>query len=557
MSVRRTLIILLLLLLVPFPLFNGNAELWGLILVDYRWGTKEQPSIVYAGDGVVYLTVTLRALVAENKTWAQYTLSPLEATLEIPEPLRGLNGKNLERISPSLQLSKTRFSDGESFQLSFPVEVPSMTPAGSYGFKLNVSYRIYDADNYVVSKGCEIFTFNLEVRESSPVYIYLKGSAIEGDTSVLTLKVVNGGLEDVQISSIVLTSTFIRLLNPNIGGQVILTPNSSTVFQVGTFVERGTGRKYDRIAVTLQYRSGGKYYSTSQVFNIPIFKTEATENKPSIMLYSKTSSVYGGVPSNITLIVENSGDETARKMKLQVSSQTVSVLGSSLFYLGDLMPGERRNITLEILPSEDQSSYSIILQFTYREFDNGVDAEKQESAQISLGRIQEARVVISSASATYSSGRLRVFGNVANVGDRDAKFVNVTISSGACMGVSTYIGDLKSGESTGFTLSCETARVSKTVGVTVGYLASPGNWKETKRDLTVSGVQVNATGLPGNFTPGGNFTFGNASTRRITAPGPTMNPAYWIVWLAAGLMIGLIAGKIIFRRKEVPQVETT
>lgn len=543
-SGHKALVILLLLLLAPFPLFNGDAKLWGLILVDYRWGTREQPNIVYAGDGLVYLTVTLRAFVTENATWTRYTLSPFEATLEIPRPLRGPNGENVEKISPSLQLSKTRFTDGESFQLSFPVEVPSTTPAGRYEFKLNLSYRIYDADNYIVDRGYEIFTFNLEVRESSPIYVYLKGSGVEGDTSVLTLKVVNGGSEDVQLSSIVLTSTYIRLLNPNIGSQAILTPNSSLIFQIGAFVERGTGKKYDRVAVTVQYRSGGKYYSISQVFSVPIFKTEATESKPSIVVTSNTSSVYGGVKSAITLVVENMGDETARKVKLQISSQTVSMLGSSLFYLGDLMPGEKRNVTLEILPSEDQPSYSITLQFTYREFDNGVDVERQEIAQVGLGRIQEAKVVISTASATYSSGRLRVFGNIANVGDRDAKFVNVTIYSGACVGTSTYVGDLKSGESTGFTLSCEAARVPRSVGVIVGYLASPGNWRETRRELIVSGVQINATG---------NLTFGNVSIRRVTSP--TMNLTYWIVWLVAGLTVGLIVGRFISRRKEVPQIE--
>jgi len=541
-SGHRALVLFLPMLLIP--LVHGDAKLWGLVLVDYRWGTKEQPAVVYAGDGLVYLTVTLRVFVTENKTWTQYTLSPFEATLEIPNHLRGPNGGNVEKISPSLQLAKTRFSDGESFQLSFSVEVPSTAPAGSYEFKLNVSYRIYDAENYVVAKDHEVFTFSLYVRESSPVYVYLTGSAVEGDTSVLTLKLVNGGSEDVQISSVVLTSTYIRLLNPNIASQVILAPNTSTAFQVGAFVERGTGRKYDRIAVTVQYRSGDKYYSISQVFSIPIFKTEATENKPVIVVSSDASSLYGGVRSSVTLKVENRGDETARKMKLQVSSQTVSILGPSLFYLGDLMPGEERNVTLEILPSEDQPSYSINIQFTYREFDNGVDVEKQETAQVSLGRIQEARVVISSASASYSSGRLRVFGNIANIGDRDAKFVNVTIYSGACVGTSTYIGDLKSGESTGFTLSCEAVRAPRTVGVVVGYLASPGNWKESRRELTVSGAQANLTG---GFTPR------NISSARTASP--TSNVIYWVVWLAAGLAIGLVAGRLIFRRKGALGVE--
>jgi hypothetical protein len=525
-----------LLFLLMLPSFYGEAKLWGLTLVDYRWGTRDQPAIVYAGDGLVYITVTLRTYVAKD-----YTLSPFEATLEIPENLRSPNGERVVRISPSLQTSKTKFTDGESFQLMFPLEVPSTAPPGIYEFNLNVSYRIFDSENYQVDSSYDIFTFNLEVRSASPVYVYLKGSAIEGDTSVLTLKVVNGGNEDVQISSIVLSSSFIRLLNPNVGNQVILPPNTSTVFQVGTFVERGTGRKYDRIAVTVQYKSGGRYYSISEVFTVPIFKTEATENKPSLIAFSNESSVYGGVPKNIMITIENSGDETARKTRVQISSQTVSIVGANLFDLGDIMPGEKRNITLRVLPLEDYSSYQIVLQFTYREFENGLDVEKQTSAQIGLERVQEAKVVFSSASATYSSGRLRVFGNIANVGERDAKYVNVTIRSGACAGASTYIGDLKSGESTGFTLSCETERVTRTLSISVGYLASPGNWKETRMELTVSGSVGNLTG---NLT---DRAFRNVSVARVS---PAANITYWAVWLAAGLVIGLVIGRFLFRRSE-------
>jgi len=535
MSKSKLFFLFSLMFLLMLPSFYGEAKLWGLTLVDYRWGTREQPAIVYAGDGLVYITVTLRAYVAKD-----YTLSPFEATLEIPENLRSPNGEKVVRISPSLQTSKTKFTDGESFQLMFPLEVPSTAPPGIYEFNLNVSYRIFDSENYQVDRSYDLFTFDLEVRSASPVYVYLKGSAIEGDTSVLTLKVVNGGTEDVQISSIVLSSSFIRLLNPNVGNQVILSPNTSTVFQVGTFVERGTGRKYDRIAVTVQYRSGGRYYSISEVFTVPIFKTEATENKPSLIAFSNESSVYGGVPKNIMITVENSGDETARKTRVQISSQTVSIVGASLFDLGDIMPGEKRNITLRLLPLEDYSSYQIILQFTYREFENGLDVEKQTSAQIGLERVQEAKVVFSSASATYSSGRLRVFGNIANIGERDAKYVNVTIRSGACVGASTYIGDLKSGESTGFTLSCETERVARTLSISIGYLASPGNWKETKMELTVSGSVGNMTG---NLT---DRAFRNVSVTRVS---PATNITYWAVWLAAGLVVGLVIGRFLFRRK--------
>lgn len=535
---RKFLAFLMLFLLVPIPFFVGEAKLWGLVLVDYRWGTREQPSIVYAGDGLVYLTVTLRVFVTENKTWTQYTLSPFEASLEIPEPMKSPNGGNIERISPSLQLSKSKFSDGESFQLTFPVEVPSTTPPGSYEFRLNVTYRIYDAENYVVSKSCEIFTFSLEVRGVSPVRVHLSGSAVEGDTSVLKLKVANGGDEDVQISSITLSSTYIRLLNPNLGNQMILTPNTSASFDIGAFVERGTGRKYDRVAVTVQYRSGGRYYSVSEVFSIPIYKTEATENRPSLVASSNTTSVYAGVPTKITIRVGNVGDETARRTKLQVSSQNAAILGANLFDLGDLMPGDVRDITLEILPSESQSSYDITIQFSYREFDSGLDVEKQTSIQLSLARIYEAKVVITSISATFSSGRLRVFGNIANVGDRDAKYVNVTIYSGPCVGVSTYIGDLKTGESTGFTLSCETIKVTRTLGVSVGYLASPGNWKETKKEINVSGAVGNLTA--------GNFTVRNFSAVRAS---PAVNITYWAVWLTAGLIIGILIGRLISRRR--------
>ena len=106
------------------------------------------------------------------------------------------------------------------------------------------------------------------------------------------------------------------------------------------------------------------------------------------------------------------------------------------------------------------------------------------------------------------------------------------------MGTSTYLGELDEGESTGFALSCQVSedKLPPKIGVVVKYLASPENWKEARREVSVEGPQP--TEQPSK-----------------TAVNMT-DPRYAVVWAVAGLVIGLVVGKVVFGRRseevEVP-----
>ncbi len=531
---RRKFVLPLLIVLL-LPLTSLYAMKGSISLIDYGWGNQKGSIIVHSGDGIVPLFTLLQVSVEEN-----HTLRPLEATLTIPSPLKNPNGGNKETLLPGVQLAKESFKDGEGFSLTFSVEVPTKTPPNWYDFDLNVSYEILNEDGDVVKRGSNSFHFKLEVKGRSTIDFTLAGEGVKGESSTLYLTLRNMGKEDTIITSIQLSAPLIRILNPSISGGALLTPGSVVRYDIGAYVDENVDQDFDKVAVVVHYSSGGKDYSVSKVFNIPLVeKNNEEETAPSIVVLSNKHMLHAGISNDVNLIVKNVGDETARRVRLQLSSKTLTVLGPSLFDLGDMNPGDSRNISISLLPSEDSKSYRLDLQFTYKEKEDSKDVTKELTTEVGFGRIEEARVVISSLDASYSMGRLRIRGNLANVGNREADNVNVTIDSGACIGTSTYLGELDDGESTGFVLSCKVdpSKLSQKIGVTVRYLASPENWKESRREVAIEG-QVTAT------------------TAKPSQSVGLMNPKYGIIWAIAGLVIGLIIGKVAFGRRseevEVP-----
>lgn len=524
---RRNLILFV--LLVFLPLTSTSAAKGGVSLVDYGWGTQQNAIIVHSGDGVVPLTLVFKVSAEEN-----HTLRPLEARLDIPPPIKNPNGGQVERLIPSVQLSKNQFKDGDGLALTFSVNVPTRTPPGWYDFKVNLSYEIIDEDGKVVGKGSNEFTFSLEVKGRSSVDLTLTGKVIKGESSTLYLVLRNIGKEDVHVTSIQMSASLIRILNPSVSGGSLLTPGSSVRYDFGAFADKALNQDYDNIAVLVHYTSGGDEYTVSKVFSVPLASRneEGGEASPSLVVTSAKHMLYAGIPNEVLLTVKNVGDEVARKVKLQLSSQTVTVLGPTLFDLGDMDPGSSKEIGLKLLPSEDTKSYRLSISFSYMEKEDDEDITKQLSTEVGFGRIEEARIVISSLEASYSGGKLRVRGNLANVGNRRADNINATIESGVCVGTSTYLGELGNGESTGFSLSCPVAEgeLPSKVSVLVKYLASPENWEETRREVAIEGPQ-------------------SIEQKPTETKAGIMDQKYAVIWAIAGLIVGLIAGKVMFGRR--------
>jgi len=527
---RRDVLILsflCLLLLTPSQLAMARR---GVSLVDYRWGTQTEAITVHSGDGIVPLIAFFKVNVEEN-----HTLRPIEAVLKIPSPLKNPNGGQEERIIPGLQFGKDRFEDGEGFYLLFNVEVPTQTPPDRYLFSMNLSYEILDEDGDVVGRGHNTFSFSLEVKGKSSLEINFYGKCIKGESTVLHLSIRNNGIEDIKISSIQLSSSIIRILNPSIQQGTLLPTRGILRYDIGAYVDENVDQDSDKVAIVVYYMSGGRESSISKVFTVPLLeKNEEEEASPSIVVLSDKYMLNAGISNEVTLTIKNVGDEIARKVKLQLSSKDITVLGPSLFDLGDLGIGDSRTLKIRLLPSEDAKSYLLNLQFTYTEKEDNEDVTKQLNTEVGFGRIEEARVVITSLEAVYSSGRVRIKGTLANVGNRAADNINVTVELGPCAGSSTYLGELDDGESTGFLISCKAdgSNLSAKLRVVVKYLASPENWKESRREVSVEGI--------------------SAAKTQPKQEGIEIGIQQAIVWTIAGIIVGLVLGKVIFgRRSEV------
>ncbi len=518
---KRSALLLILLLL---PLYQVLASEPNFELVNAWWGTPERASTAVSGQGITPLTVFLKAKASVRVNYLE---------LEIPPPLTDAQGRRVAKVIPSLQLGRNVFSKGEAFYSTFYVDVPAVG-SSSYKFKLRVNYDLMGASPSL--NNTDELEFGLKVEGASTITFTLSGNLLEGASTVLKLNIHNSGRGTATITSIQVSASYAKVLNPMIQQMYQLPPGKTITYDIGALVPKGVDKDEDVVMVSISYQSAGKSITLSKAFKIPIESSDqgSGEESPYLAVETDQDMLEAGALSKVNLVVKNLGGEEARDVRLQLNSKTVTIVGPSLHYLGDLAPGDSESVEIELIPSEQAKSYELMLTFTYKEYVEGEDVEKQTTLTLGFGRREQAKIVISSLEGSYLNGRVRVRGLLANIGNREADHINVSMEGSNCFS-SSYVGSLGDGESTGFSLTCSVNELSSPIKlkVKVRYLASPEKWEETYREITVEPPQ--------------------AKTNQAQQAGGYNVYALAIAALA-GILVGLVLGRLIFKRGEEIEV---
>ncbi len=514
---RRNVLLLLFLLL---PLIQVMASEPNFELVNAWWGTPERASVAVSGQGITPLTVFLKAKAPVKVNFLE---------LELPSPLTDAQGGRVAKAIPSLQLGRNVFSQGEVFYSTFYVNIPAGA-SSAYRFRLKVNYDLMGIRPSV--NNTDELEFSLKVEGASVVTFTLSGKLIEGSSTVLKLNIHNSGSGSATITSVQVSASYSKVLNPMIQQMYQLPPGKTITYDIGAFVPKGVDKDEDIVVVTVSYQSAGKSITVSKAFKLPIESNNenSSEESPYLSVKSDQDMLEAGALSKVNLVIENLGGEEARDVRLQLSSKTVTIVGPSLHYLGDLAPGDSKQVTIELIPSEQAKSYELMLTFSYREYVEGEDVEKQSTLTVGFGRREQAKIVISSLEGSYLNGRIRVRGLLANIGNREADHINVSMEGSNCFS-SSYVGSLGDGESTGFSLTCSVEELKSPVKlkVKVRYLASPDKWEETYREITVEPPQTKTA----QAQQAGGYNFYAVAVAAV-----------------AGVLVGLVLGRVIFRRGE-------
>ncbi len=474
----------------------------------------------YPGVGPVRLVVYL-------KNVGSGSIRPDFIILHIPRPLRTGEGDNQSWISPAGPISP-----GQTVRLDFDLYVPASARPGRYNFTLELNYTEVRVERFRVVRETreEEVSFLLALRQGPEVRMVISPpeSAEEGEIFKVWLVLDNVGSEQIALQSLRVTSPNAEVLTQDLGSPGQLAPGESLTREVYVRAPRDSPDECVILIASATYAVGGEARTDEATVSIPL-----SPHKFRFSVDVDRSSLTPGEENEVTIFIRNVGSAAAEDVEVSVgASEGLTVVGPSEFWLGDIPPGGEAAIEVDLLPIGSLQAYTIAL--TISPSDGEPDAVTVGFSSSEMGNVS-----IASLKAEYDGEKLKVRGVLANLGSGTARYVNVSLTSGPCRGESNYIGDLDSGETSGFYLSCEASLAGEEeVTVSAYYQASPGVWRTATKSTTV--LAPGSTGGQGaaGAGGGGNVSGGGAGGGILT-----------YLAAAAGIISGFFAGKIYVERR--------
>ncbi len=365
---------------------------------------------------------------------------------------------------------------------------------------------------------------------------------MQGDTGMITVEVQNFGSSSVPLyRATLITDNNLRL------------QNQGTYDSLGSL---GTGTTM-KFTFTVNASSwDGIYYPRFQLdysdpssdglrYSIPV-RVESAGIEVSVL--DAPDSFSDGKKGSITLLIGNPRENTVHGITVTPQGDGITSTQRSIF-VGDLKPGESRNVTFDITPSKETE-----LGFTVN-YKNGINTHSATvSLPVTFGEDKMgADMVISGIEVVPSGTGYSMSGDVSNVGLSDAKSVIVMVDSPAVPidpDRVSVIGSLEPDDFSSFDLTFKAQGVSS-IPVIVQYKDVDGNLYEEKTQVTLN--SVSASGNPGS----GTFQSGQA-IQNGQAPGGARGGMFSfgrgvnsIPWLEIVLAIIVAVGVVVAWRKGV------
>ncbi len=451
----REAALLVLLLLAPLALARAGADqsCGGVLQADgASWTPATYQGPVFPGTGLVHVSLAVR----NNGT---RSVTVLDARARLPPGVRSASGaSSIELPSPIV------IGPFQSATLEFDAYVTAAADPGTALITLELNFS--EAGMRSAEPQTCALTYRLRVaRPPELVLIHQPLSLRQGSTDTLRVTLINRGEADARIVSVQVVSRELTPLLTSLAEGIVIGPGGWAELDIPVSAPADfEGEAVIALKVRYAFEAGER----TAEFSLPVLVSP--EGEADLAVSVAQAGLTPGVENVIDLRIANEGDLGAEDVHLSVQSQGVTVLGPSSLRLGDIAPGESALVRLRVLPSETPETYSLTVQVTY------TSGGRQAQRTVTLGfyRSQRARVTVTSVSAEWVAGKLYIRGLLANVGDRRAKSVNVTVVEGACEGQGVFLGELDPEETLTFSISCEPTGNETSSTLRVYYVAAPG-----------------------------------------------------------------------------------
>lgn len=346
------------------------------------------------------------------------------------------------------------------------------------------------------------------IEAAQKVYVsnvtYSPSSFYPGDEGTVTIKVTNGGTTQGVVVNHATVHDFnnkFSVTSPPFSTSTNLGPGQTQTF-VFTIKADSMGKGTFYPVFSLSFRDADSlWYRTSiQIDDAPLELT----------ITSRPDTYTSGAKAIVKLMVWNPRETTVRSVTL-VPSGTGIMTTPLKGYVGDLGPGASKEVTFEVIPSQETDLAFIV------EYLNGVNKHSSTvTIPVSFGTDKKgAQIVVNNIGSSGSGSTTTLKGDVTNNGLTAAKSVLVTVGSPATPvnpNPVYAIGNLEPDDFSSFEVTYASPG-GESIPLLVEYKDLDGNVFSEKFTINANGnsASVGSASLPN--LPAGTAS-GSSNTRR-------------------------------------------
>ncbi|MBX0294287.1 COG1361 S-layer family protein [Haloarcula nitratireducens] len=380
--------------------------------------TNAESDVQVGEDGTVALT--LRYTGEEELTDAVVQLQSVSGDLTVGAG-GGVNGSR----------AVGQWDPGERRTVRFQVAAPNDTAPQDYPFDVRVTYEDEDGDRQRSE------AISLAIRPAPEQSFSVSGvsGALEvGAESDLTGRVVNDGPRDVENVVVEIRSTT-ESLAPRETEYAVgnLSEGEFSRFRLPVVVPEDAAAIPKQAQFVVRYTTADGDRRATDPLSSTLSVAGETDT---VRVVDLNESVRAGEDGNVTVTLENAGEEAIRQVRVSLRSQSgelqVQDSANASRFVDELAPDERRTVSYQVTAPEDGGGqrYPLRLRATYE--DETGDSQPAESTLLGVTAAPEQSFAVGNVSGTLRVGSEgTLLATVTNRGPTTVTDAVVRLSAGS------------------------------------------------------------------------------------------------------------------------------
>jgi len=384
--------------------------------IESFWGEGSMRLEPEVGETNVPLTIR----IAPSSFEGNFRATGVRGTLT-PDPLAFTTK---DGTSQTVAVPGT-YKVGDVIEFKFTINIKSDAKIGAYESELALEF-------YVVRDGTTVIGAPVKLKVATPLYGSPRLSLslapreiVRGSLQPVSLQVVNTGSGDAIGLEINVTSTELKIDAARRLSIQKLDSKTEQTLPIQLYAPSSTSASIASLTVITSYRTAyGNRWTTRTEIQVSL--------KPTVILLdvdATPKTLPRGSISEVTVKIRNKASVELRALRAELIPSTGSeILGSSMWIIDSLAPGETATFGIRIKPSADSASSRVTVVLRYQQTD-GISGEQQTTIGFDLTQPALPPIQIRSNSRVATAGATSSQQvTLRNAGDTQLSEVQVSVT---------------------------------------------------------------------------------------------------------------------------------